>query len=113
MSFEFHHTCPEIDRGIDSARDEVEAHLDDFICEASPLFYYANNGIDKNKYIRDYINSTFKAIEDIFEKVRSTNESMRSEAEIQVESLEETIEELEAEIKEKNSLIESLESQID
>ena len=89
-SFDYKHTCPEIDSQIKSFKESLSNHLDDLISELNPMFAET----DKEKEYRDgWVESIYDSAEQCFEGVRKTNEDMRKEAEYQIENLMEELEE--------------------
>ena len=95
MSFEFPHTCPDIDAAIDDARSIISDSLDDIVGELSPKFQEANDGIDKDNFVSEWTESIMETVKEGFEKARQSNIDMRKEAERQVEELEDKVSEKE------------------
>ena len=101
-SFNFAHTCPKIDKAIDSCKDTLESYLTDYINELSPMIPDA----EVERIAKEWSKQMYDAISDCFENVRQTNEEMRDEANRQIADLEDEISNLKDEIK-------SLEGQLD
>lgn len=94
-SFDFAHTCPKIDKAIDSCKYILESYLTDYITEMCPM-------IPKEKIseiAKDWSKQMYDDISDCFENVRQTNEEMRAEANRQIASLEDELENAKDEIK--------------
>ena len=101
-SFDFAHTCPKIDKAIDSCKDRLESYLTDYIKELSPMIPDA----EVERIAKDWSKEMYDDISDCFESVRQTKEEMREEANRQIASLEDELSDAKDEIK-------SLESQLD
>lgn len=100
-SFDFAHTCPKIDKAIDSCKDTLESYLSGYIENLCP--YIPSTEVERIS--KDWSKEMYNAISDYFENVRQTNEKMRDEANRQIANLEDEISTLKNEIK-------SLESQL-
>ena len=94
MGFDFHWTCPDIDKGIAKIRRDLDAGVDEILEEACPLIEQAQ----RRKLAGDYAETLYGYIEEHIEAIRSTNEKMRREADRQIDKLEERIADLEAEL---------------
>lgn len=94
--FDYRHTCPIIDKAIDSAKEEIESAIDNMLDEACPLF----DGKAKREYVIDQSNALYSSLEHLFESVRDSNVDMRDAADEQITELENKIAELEARIEE-------------
>ena len=100
-SFDFAHTCPKIDKAIDSCKDTIESYLTDYISEICPMM--PDESV--SKIAEEWSKQIYDAISDCFESVRRTNEEMRGEANRQISSLEDELENAKDEIKNlKNQL---------
>lgn len=75
-NFDYPHTCPAIDHGLELMRKEIEETLTTLVDDNlfQDLTYHLNTNISP-----------------IFEKVRETNSDMRKSAEYQIKSLEEDV----------------------
>jgi polyhydroxyalkanoate synthesis regulator phasin len=115
-SFDYKHTCPDIDLQIRYFKENLSDNLIDLISELNPMFA----GTDKEKEYRDsWVNIIYDSAENCFEGVRKTNEDMRKEAEYQIENLIEELEEArrlashwESEAEEKDRKIDELEEEL-
>ena len=87
-SFDFAHTCPKIDKAIDSCKDTLESYLTDYIKDLSPMIPDA----EVERIANEWGKQMYDAISDCFESVRQTNEEMRDEANRQIASLEDELE---------------------
>jgi gas vesicle protein len=94
-SFDFPHTCPKIDKAIDSCKDKLENYLIDYIGEICS--YIPHDKICE--IAKKWSIEMYDGIADCFESVRQTNEQMREEANIQIANLENDIEKLNDEVK--------------
>lgn len=94
QSFDFAHTCPKIDKAIDSCKDTLECYLYDYIEELSPLMPRA----EIERISKDWSGKMYDAISDCFESVRQTNEDMRDEANRQIAFLEDEVSNLQDEV---------------
>jgi gas vesicle protein len=94
-SFDFAHTCPKIDKAIDSCKDTIEDYLSGYIENLSPLI--PSNEIERIS--KEWSEELYNAISDCFESVRETNEDMRDEANRQISNLEYEIASLKADVK--------------
>ena len=83
MGFEYSHTCPDIDRAINAAKDSINSQLEDLVGECCPML----EGEQLVDYIKSWTDCIYDDIEDCFEATRKTNEDMRKEAERQIECL--------------------------
>lgn len=101
-SFDFPHTCPKINKAIDSCRDTLESYLYGYIEDLCPYIPSA----EVERISKNWSKEMYDAISDCFESVRQTNEEMRDEANRQIAYLEDEISDLKYEVK-------SLESQLD
>ncbi len=94
-SFDFGHTCPKIDKAIDSCKDTLENYLIDYINELSPMIPDA----EVERIAKEWGKQMYDDISDCFESVRQTNEEMRDEANRQMADLEDELENVKDEIK--------------
>jgi gas vesicle protein len=94
-SFDFPHTCPKIDKAIDSCKDSIESYLIDYISELSPMI----PDEEVERIAKEWSKQMYDNISDCFESVRQTNEEMREEANRQISSLEDELESTKDEIK--------------
>lgn len=101
-SFDFAHTCPRIDKAIDTCKDRLESYLTDYINEMCPMIP-DEKAAEIAKY---WSKQMYDDISDCFESVRETNEEMREEANRQIASLED-------ELSDAKDEIESLVRQLD
>jgi molecular chaperone DnaK (HSP70) len=116
-SFDYRHTCPDIDLQIKNFKETLSDNLIDLISELNPMFA----GTDKEKEYRDsWVNIIYDSAENCFEGVRKTNEDMRKEAKYQIENLIDELEEAqrlasywESEAEEKDKKISDLEEEVD
>lgn len=108
-SFNYPHTCPQIDKNIDSFKQSLSDMLDELISEINPLF-------SETSAITDFRNGWEKAIfdaaEKIFEDTRKANEDMRKEAEYQIDNLTEELEEARDNIKDLERKVSDLEDEV-
>ena len=111
MSFDYSHTCPSIDREIDSAKSNMETFVENIIEELCPYMDFKAE-ITKD-FIKNQSASLYQDLEGCFEEVRKTNEDMRSEAEYQIGVKIEEVEELKDYLAEANIKISELEDQIE
>lgn len=116
-SFDYKHTCPDIDKEISNFKQSLSDNLLDLISELNPMFYNTHGG---REYRESWESTIYDSAEDCFESVRKTNEDMRKEAEHQIENLVEELEESErlknhweSEAEEKDRKIEDLEEEIE
>lgn len=107
--FDYGYTCPSIDREIANAKNEITSFLEGVLSDACGLM--TEHLV--NKLAKDYADSLYSSLEDIFENVRSENEKMRSEAERQISKLSDEVDELHHRINSLNDVIENLEGQIE
>lgn len=94
-SFDFAHTCPKIDKAIDSCKDRLESYLIDYINEMCPMI----PDIKVAEIAKDWSKQMYDDISDCFESVRQTNEEMRDEANRQIANLEDELENARDEVK--------------
>ena len=115
-SFDYRHTCPDIDLQIRYFKENLSNHLDDLIEELNPMYA----GTDKKwEYRESWESIIYDSAENCFEGVRKTNEDMRKEAEYQIENLIDELEEAqrlvkywESEAEDKDREIESLRDEL-
>jgi chromosome segregation ATPase len=88
--FDYKHTCPAIDKGLDRLHSEI--------------YNYDSESFDAA--------SLYDGVSRIFEDVRATNVDMRNAAEKQISDLANRIEDLESELDDKSKYAESLEDTI-
>ncbi len=105
MGLDFHWTCQNIDKNIQTFKDNVEVSLEDFMDEITPLFTNTEAG---KSLIQKFTKQIYEENESIFEDMRDENFEMRSQADKQIEELEEHIEELDKEIEELNEKLEDI-----
>lgn len=103
MGLDFGHTCPDIDRGIESFKDDLKMYLSEILDDACPLL----EGDVKGDFIKGYIDSIYAEFEGNFENVRKTNEEIRSEADRQIDDLQDEVGELKSEIEELRYILEN------
>ena len=94
-SFDFAHTCPKIDKAIDSCKNTLESYLSGYIEDLCPYIPSA----EVERISKDWSEQMYDAISDCFESVRQTNEEMRDEANRQIADLEDEISNLKDEVK--------------
>jgi len=116
-SFDYKHTCPDIDLQIRYFKEVLSDKLVDLISELNPMFAETNK---EREYREGWVESIYDSAENCFEKVRETNQDMRKEAEYQIENLIEELEEArrlanywESEAEEKDRRISDLEEEVD
>ena len=107
--FDYGYTCPSIDRSIANAKDEITSFLEGVLSDACGLL--PDKLVDD--LAKNYADSLYSSLEDIFENVRSENEKMRSEAESQISRLSDEINDLHNRIGSLEEIIENLEGQIE
>lgn len=105
MGFKYAHTCPDIDKGIEDFKSNIEWEIDEMLDKSSPLLQEE----PKKEFMKSYIDSIYNNFQNSFESVRKTNEDMRQAAELQIEVLEEQLADLE---REASSELESLRERI-
>ena len=93
-SFDFAHTCPKIDKAINSCKDRLESYLTDYINEMCPMIPDQKVA----EIAKDWSEQIYDDISDCFESVRQTNEEMRDEANRQIANLEDELENAKDEI---------------
>lgn len=76
--FDYHWTCPEIDKNIKSFQSNLSDTLDSIVKELNPLFYDTSESVDFLESYRDLI---YDSAETYFENVRDCNSTMRDEVE--------------------------------
>lgn len=115
MSFDHPHTCPDINKAIESFEDTCKNYLIDILSDACPLL----EGEAKNNIVKRYIEYICNETIDIFEDVRKTNSDIRDEAEKQIDAidtenrdLKDEIEDLYRQLEEKYQEINELENQL-
>lgn len=96
MPFNYSHTCPDIDREIARAKENIEYFLNATVEELCPMFASVED--EKNEWVAENTKMLYEDLEGCFEAVRKTNEDMRSEAEKQIEAVEEFKDELNDEL---------------
>ena len=94
MAFDYGHTCPDINDGIENTKDNIEAQIVNLIDEISPLF----DGQKKDEFVKGYVQDIYSDLEHSFEGVRSSNEDMRKEADYQIDNLSDELEQCKDEI---------------
>lgn len=109
MSFYYPHTCPDIDKNIESAKSYLYDNIESMLEECCPML----KDFQKVEYIKSWVGNIYRDMEDIFEGVRTTNQDMRSEADRQISALEEEIENLHWDVAERDKRIGELGSEID
>ena len=109
MGLDYGHTCPDIDRGIDQTKTDIENNLDSMIDDCCPLF----EGDKKQDFIKGYADAIYDDLEGNFENVRRCNEDIRSEADRQIDKLEDRVSELEAELSEHADKVSQLETELE
>lgn len=108
MGLDYGWTCPDIDRGVDQFKNDIEGYLADMIDECCPML----EGEQKDKFIKGYVDSMYDNFECNFEDVRKANEDMRKEADNQIDRLESEIEDMKSELEDRDSQITDLEGQV-
>lgn len=91
MGFDFNHTCPIIDKGIEDVMWDVSNLLNTIRDDINDPDH------DNDKLIDDLEVDIIRVFKDSFEDVRNANSDIRSEAERQVNELENDVSELESE----------------
>tara|TARA_R110000782_G_scaffold261523_1_gene353219 strand:- start:437 stop:856 length:420 start_codon:yes stop_codon:yes gene_type:complete len=91
-TFDYKHTCPDIDKEIRNFQTYLSNRLDEIIEELSPMFADTNKKVD---YRNNWESIIYDDSEPCFEGVRKTNEDMRAAAEYQIESLTDSLSEAE------------------
>jgi hypothetical protein len=94
MSFEYRHTCPIIDSGIERLKHDIESSIITMLDECCPML------IDDQKasFVSTWVNVFYADLECAFEDVRRTNQDMRQSAEHQIDLLKNEISDLENDI---------------
>lgn len=93
-SFNYPHTCPEIDRGISDAKDSIGRELVSIVQYLKSEFDVT---IDDTQ-VDDWIENIYTQVEGAFEAVRDSNVDIRSAAEERIDELLNEIGDLENEI---------------
>ena len=116
-SFDYKHTCLEIDKQITMFKGSLSENLIDLISELNPMFADTEKEQD---YREAWVDTIYSIAEECFEGVRKTNEDMRKEAEYQIEHVAEERDEYkrlsefwEDEAREKDKQIEDLKEEIE
>jgi len=108
MALDYGHTCPDIDRSIDSFKNDIASYLESMLDDCCPLL----EGKAKEDFVKEYADQMYNDFEPNFEDVRKTNEDMRKEADRQIDYAEERASDAESEIIDLNNRIEELEGQV-
>lgn len=101
MPFEHQYTCPDIDTGLEEAREAIEAELYDF------KDHIENK--DEQYGVAEFTEYIYNAVSEAFEHCRQCNVSIRDAAIDQVEDLENEVEALQYRIDDREDEIDSLE----
>jgi DNA repair exonuclease SbcCD ATPase subunit len=109
MSFDYKHTCPDIDRSIKEFKSSIETSLDYMLDACCPLLV----GSVQQNLIKEYADQIYNELERCFEDVRTTNGDMRKEADSQMKYEEEKASDAEEEVKDLSAQIEELNTQIE
>ena len=96
MGLDYSHTCPDINRAINEAKDTISSHIEDIVNQCSPLL----EGDPLQDYVKSWTESLYGEIKDCFEVTRKTNEDMREEADRQIDDLVDEVDSLKDEINE-------------
>ena len=109
MGFDYGWTCPDIDKGIDQIKNDIENYFIDIMDECCPLI----EGEQKKKIVNDYVNNLYNDLESVFEDVRKSNEDMRRDADNQIERLDSEVDDMKSIINDMEIEIGSLTEQIE
>ena|SRR3990167_7348561 len=93
-NFDFSHTCPKIDKAIDSAKDGIENRLINIIESLCP--HIPETKVEE--LAREWAGEIYNDIKDCFESVRETNKDMRKAAEDQINTLADEVDQLKYEL---------------
>lgn len=108
MGLDYGFTCPDIDRSIESYKQDIEDNFRHALENHSEL---------KDEKIleiaKDYAYGLYQDFEGSFESVRSTNEDLRKHAEYQIDELEKRIENLECQLDDLTDSVASKDREID
>ena len=94
MGFDYKWTCPQIDKNIQTAKNEIDSFLDSFLEDALPLLPLNI----RRDIVEQKTSELYGLLEPIFEETRDTNEDMRNEASKQIDMLEEELQDAKEEI---------------
>lgn len=108
MTLHYRYTCPDIDRSIESFKNDISNYLESMLDECCPLL----DGKVKEDFVKEYADQMYRDFEPNFEDVRKINEDMRKEADRQIDRAEERISDAESEIVDLNNRIDELEDQV-
>ena len=108
MGLDYGYTCPDIDRGIDRFKSDIENYLSDMLDECCPML----EGEQKEAFVKGYVDLMYDDFERNFEDVRKVNEDMRKEADKQIESAESELDDMKGELEDKETEISHLEDRI-
>jgi len=108
MAFDYHYTCPEIDKNISYAKGSIEDTISNLVEECCPLL----EGDPKQRFVKGWADSLYDSLENIFEDVRETNVKIRAEAERQINYLEDDINDRDIKISELEETITNLEQEL-
>lgn len=98
--FDYHYTCPDIDKLIVEAKDNIESHIHNILVElCPPISEFCNLPKELQDWVESTTESLYEDLEGVFEGARSSNEDMRSAADLQVRELESELEDALQEIK--------------
>jgi len=109
MSFNYPHTCPDIDASIKDTKNTIYDNIAEVVSECCPLL----EGKIKDDFVKRWVDCMYQDLEHNYEGVRSSNQDMRSEAERQIVLLSDEIENLEYDISERDKKISELEYEIE
>jgi len=98
MSFNYGYTCPNIDKEIEAAKQNIRDNIEEIVEECCPLL----TDDPLAQFASRWADEIYNGIESCFEIVRETNENMRTEAERQIGNLEDEIAELKGELEATN-----------
>ena len=111
MSLDHPYTCPDIDRAINSAKDEIYNQVRQIVLDNNPWLEHCNHLPDEFEFeIKQAAECLSDIIADLFEDVRSCNEDMRTSADKQLSELEDNIEDLEFKVDELQTVINDMEA---
>lgn len=90
MSFNYPHTCPKIDKSIDTVKDRINNKIESIIEQLCPLIPTE----DRRSLSNEWTFELYESIEDLIEEIRNTNINMRNSAEEQIVRLENDVDDL-------------------
>lgn len=109
MSFNYKHTCPDINKEIEYFKLNTSDNIDSIIEELNPLFYETEAKI---AFRKKWEQQLYDDVESCFESVRECNSNIRDGANRQIKHAEEEAEEYKRIYEEARSEIETLQEEI-